>query len=65
MNAPDYDDFTDDEFEYEPPEFNFDGDPCPHCGSAKTIRIDVIAHDPTVWHCECCACDDGFEVLGR
>ena len=41
----------------------FDGALCPHCGSAFTVRIDIITSDPDIWHCECASCGDWFEAV--
>ena len=42
----------------------FDGDACcPHCGSAFTVRIDLIGSDPDIWHNECAKCESSFDVV--
>lgn len=38
-------------------------DPCPHCGSTYTERIDTIGDEPVVWTCQCYNCPESFEVL--
>ena len=43
---------------------DWDGDPCPNCGSNRTMQIDIIAQDPTIWICECGGCGMNFEIIG-
>lgn len=45
------------------PEPDWDGDPCAHCGSTCTLRIDTICNDPAIWVCQCAGCGETFEVV--
>ena len=61
--SPDYVPSPDAEDASEPFFFQPGGDPCPHCGSTNTERIDTVSDDPVIWACQCGSCAETFEVL--